>query len=364
MAGVNDDRSGARERDAPAGAPPDADAGATIAVGDAAFAADHAQAEPVILPPTLIFDVETVPDVAGARRLYPLDGLSDAEVVEFLEAQARIRSGRAFQPHLLQRVVAIGVVYTAGERLHVEAIGRETADADPDAHEHHVLSRFFDAIERRSPTLVSWNGTGFDAPVLHHRALLRGVTAARYWEQGDRDRAFRFNHYLGRFHQRHTDLMDVLAGYQGRAVARLDAVATLLGLPGKLGMDGSQVARAWMGGQRRAVFDYVEHDVLNTYLVYLRYLVMRGDLSDAQYQRRARQLAAWLDASEADHHQAFVRAWRAVPAGLGTVGALRVAAAGGPVQETSATPNDASVAERPAGVGAAHGVDRCAGDVA
>lgn len=279
---------------------------------------DAAVGPVALLPPTLVFDLETVPDVTGARRLFPLDGLSDADVLALLETQARIRNGREFQPHLLQRIVTIGVVYAAGDRLHVEAIGRDTQHADPDEHEREVLTRFFDAIERRSPTLVSWNGSGFDAPVLHYRALLRGVTAARYWEQGDGDRAFRYNHYLGRFHQRHTDLMDVLSGYQGRAVARLDAVASLLGFPGKMGMDGSKVAAAWFGDRRSEVFDYVEHDVLNTYLVFLRYRVMKGELTEAQFQSRALQLVEWLERSGAAHRREFVDAWRRAAEGAMT----------------------------------------------
>ena len=60
----------------------------------------------------------------------------------------------------------------------------------------------------------SWNGGGFDLPVLHYRALLHGVQAPRYWEMGDEDTAFRYNNYLSRFHWRHLDVMDVLSGHQ------------------------------------------------------------------------------------------------------------------------------------------------------
>ena len=96
---------------------------------------------------------------------------------------------------------------------------------------------------------MSWNGGGFDLPVLNYRALIHGVTAAKYWDWGDDDREFKFNSYLGRYHTRHLDLMDVLAMYQPRASAGLDAMARLCGFPGKLGMDGSEVAR---GGRARA----------------------------------------------------------------------------------------------------------------
>ena len=87
-----------------------------------------------------------------------------------------------------------------------------------------------DGIERYTPQLVSWNGGGFDLPVLNHRALIHGVTAAKYWDWGDDDRDFKFNSYLGRYHTRHLDLMDVLAMYQPRASAGLDAMASRGGI--------------------------------------------------------------------------------------------------------------------------------------
>jgi predicted PolB exonuclease-like 3'-5' exonuclease len=90
---------------------------------------------------------------------------------------------------------------------------------------------------------VSWNGGGFDLPVLHYRALRFQVQAPRYWETGDEDNAFRYNNYLGRFHWRHVDVMDVLSGYQARARASLSDTAVLLGYPGKL---GSTVRRCGM----------------------------------------------------------------------------------------------------------------------
>ena len=113
--------------------------------------------------------------------------------------------------------------------------------------------RFFEGIERFSPDLVSWNGSGFDLPVLTLRALAAGIQAPRYWETGDGDTAFRYNNYLSRFHWRHTDLMDVLSGYQGRGRVSLQNAATLLGLPGKLGFSGAQVWDAFLEGRLSAI---------------------------------------------------------------------------------------------------------------
>ena len=114
---------------------------------------------------------------------------------------------------------------------------------EPDSSEAELIQRFYDGIERYTPQLVSWNGGGFDLPVLHYRALIHGVAAARYWDWGDDDKEFKWNNYLSRYHTRHLDLMDVLAMYQPRANAPLDQMAKLCGFPGKLGMDGSKVLR-------------------------------------------------------------------------------------------------------------------------
>jgi len=255
--------------------------------------------------PVLIFDLETVPDLEGARRLHDFDGLSDAEVAEALFALRRIKTGSEFLAHALHRVVSIGVLYQGGDHLKLSAFGRDTED------EAELLGQFFEVIEKRTPTLVSWNGGGFDLPVLHYRALLQRVQAPRYWEQGGDDPAFRYNNYLNRFHWRHIDLMDVLAGYQVRASAGLDTIASLLGFPGKLGMDGSKVWPAWRDGDRQSIHDYVEHDVLNTYLVYLRFELMRGVLSPESHARREAQLLAYLTDSGQAHLEAFATTWQA-----------------------------------------------------
>ena len=105
---------------------------------------------------------------------------------------------------------------------------------------------------------------------------MHGVSACKYWDFGEDDREFKFNNYISRYHHRHLDLMDLLALYQPRANAPLDAMARLCGLPGKLGMDGSAVHAAWLAGRIEDIRRYCETDVMNTYLLYCRYQLMRG----------------------------------------------------------------------------------------
>jgi len=252
---------------------------------------------------TLVFDIETVPDVSLGRRLHGLEGLEDAEVAKAMFTLRRQKSGDEFLPHAQQRIVAISCVLRSREGLRLWSLG------DPDSSESELLERFFDGIERFSPVLVSWNGCGFDLPVLHYRGLRAGVRAARYWETGDEDVGFRFNNYLGRYHWRHIDLMDVLAGYQHRARASLADTAALLGLPGKLGFDGSQVWDAWLAGEIVRIRRYCETDALNTYLIYLRFELMRGRLARERYAEEIERVKAYLRGGTEPHYAEFLQSW-------------------------------------------------------
>ncbi len=256
----------------------------------------------------LVFDIETIPDTDGARRLDAgLAGLDDAQVADAMFHLRRQETGSDFIRHHLQRVVAISAVLRSGSQLRVWSLGT------PQSGEAELIQRFFDGIGKYTPTLVSWNGGGFDLPVLHYRALLHGVQAPRYWETVDSEPGLRYNHYLARFHWRHTDLMDVLAGYQPRACAPLDEIATLLGLPGKLGMDGSKVWDAYRAGRLDAIRAYCETDVLNTYLVWLRFELMRGNLGPEGYAGECRLLRDWLVQNPQPHFDEFRAGWTNCP---------------------------------------------------
>jgi predicted PolB exonuclease-like 3'-5' exonuclease len=247
----------------------------------------------------LVFDIETIPDVTAGRKLYDLPG-SDAEVGAAMFAKrAEETGGSEFLRHHLHKVAAISVVLRQGSKLKVWSIG------DLDSSEADILQRFFDGIDRYTPTIVSWNGSGFDLPVLHYRSLVHGINAARYWEKGENDQGFRWNNYTSRFHERHTDLMDVLAGYTGRANVPLDQMATMLGFPGKMGMSGDKVWDNYLAGDLAGIRDYCETDVLNTYLVYLRFLLIQGKLSEEAYQQEYQLVLDTLQSSSAAHLQEF-----------------------------------------------------------
>ncbi len=257
---------------------------------------------------TLVFDIETVPDTAGLRALLELDpALTDAEVAEIAFQRRRGASGSDFLPLHLQRVVAISCVLREGSGLKVWSLGTPADD------EGSLIQRFYDGIGKLTPHLVSWNGGGFDLPVLHYRGLLHEVYAPRYWDLGDGDfadsRDFKWNNYIGRYHMRHCDVMDVLAMYQPRNNAPLDDMARLAGLPGKLGMDGGQVWGAFRDGRIAEIRAYCETDVVNTWLLYLRFMLMRGALTRDEHAEEVRLVRTTLQAMPDAHWREYLARW-------------------------------------------------------
>jgi len=256
------------------------------------------------LTPVLAFDIETVPDCAGIRGLYALPAdLPDAEVAEIAFQKRRTQTGSDFLAPHLHRVVVISCVLREAEGIKVFSLG------EPDAGEKEAIQRFYDGIEKLVPQLVSWNGGGFDLPVLNYRGLIHGVAAAKFWDQGEDDKDFRWNSYLGRYHARHLDLMDVLAMYQPRSNAPLDDVAQLAGFPGKIGVGGAMVWDSYRKGEIKAIRDYCEADTANTYLLYLRFQKLRGVLTEAQYGKECALLRAALERLKAAHWREFLTRW-------------------------------------------------------
>jgi predicted PolB exonuclease-like 3'-5' exonuclease len=232
-----------------------------------------------------------------------LQDLSDEDVATAMRFKREQATGNDFLPLHQHRIVAISVALRSGDAFKVWSLGDETSD------EADLVRRFFDGVDRYTPDLVSWNGGGFDLPVLHYRALKHEIQAPRYWETGNNDRDFKWNNYLSRYHWRHVDLMDVLANFNNRAFARLDEIAVMLGFPGKLGMSGDKVWDTFVAGGIRDIRNYCETDVINTWLVYLRFEYMRGNLDAADLEREYSLVRTTLADANVAHLNEFLAAW-------------------------------------------------------
>ena len=257
------------------------------------------------MTPTLVFDLETIPDIVGLRRLNGWsDDVPDSEVAIRAFAARKEVTGSDFLPLHLHRVAVVGCVFRDDQGFRVKCLGQED---DP---EPALLAGFFKTIERYTPKLISWNGSGFDLPVLHYRSRIPSVAAPRYWDMGEEDRDFKYNNYLSRYHTRHLDLMDVLAKYNGRGNAPLDDLSKLCGFPGKLGMDGSQVWQAWSEGRGSEVRAYCQTDVVNTWLVSCRVRLLRGELDTKSYDAEIQLVRSTLEQSTEPHWVEYLAAWK------------------------------------------------------
>ncbi|MFM8454387.1 MAG: 3'-5' exonuclease [Gammaproteobacteria bacterium] len=258
---------------------------------------------------TLVYDIETIPDLDGARLILNLPEASDSEIYAAMSAKRLEKNQNPdFWSHHLQKIVAISVVVAQDD--HQGNQSNQSNQISPikvwslgelNSPEAEIIERFFKGIEKYKPTLVSWNGSGFDLPVLHYRSLIHKIQAPQYWELGQNQPDFRWNNYLSRYHLRHMDLMDILSAYQGRAVAPLDEIAKLLGCPGKQILSGHGVWEAYKAGELENIRHYCEIDVLNTYLVFLRFEYLRGVLSAETYQQRYLALKNYLNNNEKQH---------------------------------------------------------------
>lgn len=262
--------------------------------------------------PVLVFDIETIADVEGARRIYPeLATLNDSDTLSALTSMRLQEAGHDFMRLPLQRVVCISGLYidTNQDTFSLFSLTGETLT------EQEMLAKFFRAFSdvNHLPQLVSWNGSGFDIPVLIYRAMQYNLSVPLLFEEGNRMSNMRFNNYVNRFQTRHLDLMDRFSQYGASRREAMDVVASLYGLPGKTDVDGSMIGNLVNENKWHALSLYCESDVLNTWLIYLRWLRLTGDLTSSDFNSWQTQTHDYLslkkDSDDSIRHHDFLSAW-------------------------------------------------------
>lgn len=234
-------------------------------------------------------DVETVPDPALVPDDWPAD---------------------RFPPPAWHRVVAISVVEArisrdaAGERYEFVSC---RSGGDADWPERRLIGGFWRLLAARPSRLVTWNGRAFDLPVLCARSMVHGLAAVPFFRSGDRWCSYRTRYRP----DWHCDLMDQLCEHGAAVRMRLDDVARSIGLPGKIGGHGSEVAAMVSEGRIEDVRAYCEGDVLNTAGVYLRWVLLTGVTDHHGYHAAVESLRALLRAQRdaRPHFGAFLDTW-------------------------------------------------------
>jgi len=225
----------------------------------------------------IVWDLETVPDLAGFAAANDLLGKPEAEVREAV--------GDKFPKHIYHSIICIGalVAHREPDRWVTDALG---APHVGDRSEKALITAFVTRIAELGPQLVTFNGSSFDLPVLRYRAMVHGVAAP----------GLAARPYFNRYTDDAIDLCDVLSSFSSQGKATLHELSRVMGLPGKPDdMSGSEVEKYYRGGRIRDVAQYCESDVVNTYRVWLRYELFRGRLTDAQFHAS--------EACLADFHQ-------------------------------------------------------------
>ena len=251
----------------------------------------------------LVFDILTIPDIEGGQAIFDLKGLDDKSTAKAMKHIHQQKTGTDFLPLYLQKIIAISIVYRGmgddmGKLVAVKSLG------DENSSEAELLEALFIEIEGHEPQAISWNGSGFDLPVIMNRALKNKLSLPEYWKE--------------QYH--HTDLKFVVSGSNIKSSASLDHMAKLLGFPGKIGMDGSQVWDEYQAGNIRGIRNYCETDVLNTYLIFLQYQLLTGELTKEELEQEFALLRGVLELQSKDiskesntgkntHLGAFLKAW-------------------------------------------------------
>ncbi len=261
-----------------------------------------------------VFDIETIPDVSAVENLTGERPENDEAARQMLaDYHLEVTAGKNdFLRQPFHKVVAISFleaeIHREGgqERYELKELrsgGKESAG------EKELLEGFFQYVGKALPRLVSFNGRTFDLPVLKYRAMAHGIAAPWLYRSGDK-----WNSYTQRYSlDWHCDLLEGLSDFGGSARIKLNEVCSILGLPGKFGVDGSKVTEMYDNKQVKNIRDYCETDVLNTYLVYLRYQHHRGDLSTESYNQAVGDVLSLIqnEGEERKHLGEFFSAWEA-----------------------------------------------------
>ena len=229
-------------------------------------------------PSVIIWDLETVPDLAGFAAANDLVGKPDADV--------RAELGNKFPKHIYHTIVCIGALVAHRESAHwaVDALG---APHVGERTEKQLIAAFCDKIAELTPQLVTFNGNSFDLPVLRYRAMIHGVSAP----------GLAARPYFNRYTEDAVDLCDILSSFAPHTKASLNELSKIMGMPGKPGgIDGNEVERYFLEGRIKEIADYCETDVVNTYRVWLRYELFRGRLGESEHQASERSLADFIGA--------------------------------------------------------------------
>ncbi len=236
-------------------------------------------------PAFLVLDTESVPDGKLLGKVkYPDEPIAPEEIVRRAQKEARERSasGSDFLPVSFQYPVAVCVL-RVGTKFDLQSI---TCLDAPQFRPAEIVKKFWLGMAHHKAKLVTFNGRGFDLPLLELAAFRYGCSAREYFQ--------RSRH---RYNGNHLDLLEWLTNFGAcRLAGGLNLLSKILGKPGKMEVSGDQVYELHLAGKAQEINDYCMFDTLDTYFVFLRTRVLSGDLSLEQEHELVLRARDWLTA--------------------------------------------------------------------
>jgi predicted PolB exonuclease-like 3'-5' exonuclease len=263
------------------------------------------------------FDIEWVPDPVAGRILYDLP--EDTEAAETLKTMwekggASEEDPTPFLKTAICRVVSVAALERrelpdGGVNLNLMALPHNPGDP-AESSEAKVVGTFLEALGKNRPQLVGFNSLQSDLKILIQRGLVLGLSAPAFCERPDKP--WEGVDYFARGSDWNIDLKDIVGGW-GLASPSLHEIAVQSGIPGKMGVDGNDVAPLWLEGKLDRIVRYNECDALTTYLVWLRLAHFAGFFDERQYLREQELVADLLQSEIAEggreHLEEYLEAW-------------------------------------------------------
>ncbi len=227
-----------------------------------------------------VFDIETIPDADLIRKTLLIEG-EDVDVSLKAMNEQEVKNGSSFLPLPYHKIVAISAVISDDFGVFKKVSSIDGVD------EKEMISNFLGFLDKYNPKLISFNGRSFDVPLLMIRAMKYSLTCNAYFEVENVELGkSKWDNYRYRFSQRfHIDLMDHISEFGATRGLKLDVLCSLIGAPGKYDVSGDQVMELFYNGEIEKIKEYCESDVLNTYWLFLKYELLKGNIVIEDFKR-------------------------------------------------------------------------------